>query len=230
LAGHIASSKNQNWCTTLDIVERVKRVFGGTIGLDPCSNEQSIVGATVEYRLPEHDGLVEPWTAKSIYANMPFGRSYMHEPCKTLCIVRHKGRKRVPEFVCPRCEKVLTRKQVRGDAIGKWVARCWHAWMEGAEVIALMPAAVSTKHVQRYVFREAAAICYPDHRIKFGGSPSEGNPNTAPMDIILPYWGMNAAKFEQEFESLGHIDRLDVQRHARIEYDSEAAQIRGEAA
>jgi len=53
--------------------KRVKKVFGGRIDLDPCSSEYSIVRATVEYRLPERDGLKESWNYPTIYVNPPYG-------------------------------------------------------------------------------------------------------------------------------------------------------------
>jgi hypothetical protein len=51
----------------------VRRVFGGIIHLDPCSNEHSLVNAEVNYLLPEHDGLVESWDYPTIYVNPPYG-------------------------------------------------------------------------------------------------------------------------------------------------------------
>ncbi|MCU0339443.1 MAG: phage N-6-adenine-methyltransferase [Spirosomaceae bacterium] len=48
-------------------------VFGGTIELDPCSNEYSVVKANTEYRLPQHDGLKERWNYPTIYVNPPYG-------------------------------------------------------------------------------------------------------------------------------------------------------------
>jgi hypothetical protein len=107
----------------------------------------------------------------------------MHEACKAICIVRHRKvkKKKIAEYVCPRCEKVLSRKEVRGDAIGQWVKRCAHAYEDSggdAQIIALLPAAVSTKHFQAYVFEKADAICYPKGRLKFGGNPAEGSSAT----------------------------------------------------
>jgi len=66
-------SDTKHWCTPPAIVESVRRVFGGTIHLDPCSNEHSLVGAAVNYLLPEHDGLVESWDYPTIYVNPPYG-------------------------------------------------------------------------------------------------------------------------------------------------------------
>jgi hypothetical protein len=54
-------------------VDAVRRVFGGKIALDPCSNQWSIVTAETEYFLPEHDGLRESWNFPTIYVNPPYG-------------------------------------------------------------------------------------------------------------------------------------------------------------
>lgn len=67
------SSSNQSWGTPPLYVAAVRRVFGGTIDLDPCSNEFSVVGASMEYKLPEGDGLRLPWDAPHIFVNPPYG-------------------------------------------------------------------------------------------------------------------------------------------------------------
>ena len=71
---HPPKPRRDDWCTPPEIVERVRRVFGGSIGLDPCSNANSVVHAEEEYRLPEHDGLHESWNWRTIYVNPPYGR------------------------------------------------------------------------------------------------------------------------------------------------------------
>ncbi|MCY4173728.1 MAG: DNA N-6-adenine-methyltransferase [Cyanobacteria bacterium MAG CAR3_bin_5] len=65
---------SQHWGTPPKYVNLIRDFFGGTIGLDPCSNQYSIVNATVEYRLPHSDGLVDPWNASTIFVNPPYGR------------------------------------------------------------------------------------------------------------------------------------------------------------
>lgn len=70
---HPKKARRDSWCTPEKILIPVRKVFRGRIGLDPCSNAESIVNARVEYRLPEHDGLVLPWTARTIFVNPPFG-------------------------------------------------------------------------------------------------------------------------------------------------------------
>ena len=42
--------------------------------LDPCSNRHSTVRATVEYSLPEIDGLSASWNYPTIFVNPPYGR------------------------------------------------------------------------------------------------------------------------------------------------------------
>lgn len=72
-AGRSVNSQSQSWGTPKKYVDAVKRFFGGTIALDPCSNEFSIVHAQTEYMLPEHDGLKESWDFSTIYVNPPYG-------------------------------------------------------------------------------------------------------------------------------------------------------------
>ncbi len=66
----------KHWGTPHKYVEAVKDVFGGTIHLDPCSNEWSVVKARVEWSLPENDGLHKKWDFPTIYVNPPYGADY----------------------------------------------------------------------------------------------------------------------------------------------------------
>ena len=72
-AGRTVHSLSLEWGTPRKYVDAVRRVFEGQIDLDPCSNVHSIVGAAVEYCLPEKDGLVESWNYPRIYVNPPYG-------------------------------------------------------------------------------------------------------------------------------------------------------------
>ncbi len=63
-AGRKINSDSQDWGTPKKYVEVVTRFFGGEIALDPCSNTYSIVYATIEYMLPEHNGLKESWDSQ----------------------------------------------------------------------------------------------------------------------------------------------------------------------
>lgn len=72
-AGRTINTLSQHWGTPEKYIEAVKRVFGGVIELDPCSNEYSLVEASVEYSLPIHDGLKESWDFRTIFVNPPYG-------------------------------------------------------------------------------------------------------------------------------------------------------------
>ena len=72
-AGRNVNTKSKDWCTPKKYVDAVKKVFGGSIHLDPASNEYSIVKAMVEYSLPHKDGLKESWNYQTIYLNPPYG-------------------------------------------------------------------------------------------------------------------------------------------------------------
>ncbi len=72
-AGRTVIGQSRDWGTPEKYVAAVRRVFGGEIDLDPCSNRFSIVHAKVEYQLPDHDGLRAPWDFTRIYVNPPYG-------------------------------------------------------------------------------------------------------------------------------------------------------------
>lgn len=72
-AGRTVNSQSLNWCTPPKYVDAVRKVLGGYIALDPCSNKWSIVKGDTEYSLPNHDGLRETWDFPTIYVNPPYG-------------------------------------------------------------------------------------------------------------------------------------------------------------
>ncbi len=76
-AGRTVHSQSIHWCTPDRYVSAVREVFGGTICLDPCSNQWSIVKAKKEFSLPENDGLSKKWNYKTIYVNPPYGSNRM---------------------------------------------------------------------------------------------------------------------------------------------------------
>lgn len=228
MAGHIATAKSQNWTTDADTVARIKRVFGGRIDLDPCSNSESVVGALRNYSLPDKNGLKEPWDAEYTYFNPPFGRAYIHGSCNSLCIKievenRGKGKKKKRTvYTCTRCQLVLEREHVEGSSITDWLQRGAQTSREDYSrgVIGLIPAAVSTRHFHKYVWEAADAVCFPKGRLKFDGLPAEDarendNGGSAPMDTVLAYWGQDADAFENVFNEIGYVDRLDLQRLAK---------------
>lgn len=72
-AGRTVNAKSVDWCTPPKYVNAVRKALGGSIELDPCSNQWSIVDATTEYALPDRDGLVENWNFRTIFVNPPYG-------------------------------------------------------------------------------------------------------------------------------------------------------------
>ncbi|MDE6716938.1 MAG: hypothetical protein K2J70_01990 [Muribaculaceae bacterium] len=72
-AGRKVNTFSQSWCTPPKYVNAIKDFWGGEIQLDPCSNDYSMVGATMEYKLPETDGLQMEWRYRTIYVNPPYG-------------------------------------------------------------------------------------------------------------------------------------------------------------
>lgn len=71
-AGRRNTGTKKDWGTPPKYVEAVRRVFGGGIGLDPCSSRHSIVDAGRSIMPPE-DGLKDAWDEGTIYVNPPYG-------------------------------------------------------------------------------------------------------------------------------------------------------------
>ena len=72
-AGRTVNSQSQSWGTPMKYVRAIKLFFNGSISLDPCSNEYSIVQAETEFMLPHNDGLTEDWNFPTIYMNPTYG-------------------------------------------------------------------------------------------------------------------------------------------------------------
>ena len=72
-AGRKVNTKSVHWCTPPKFVEPITNFYGGSIDLDPCSNDQSRVNARVNLK---EGGLEHDWSNyQSIYANPPYGRN-----------------------------------------------------------------------------------------------------------------------------------------------------------
>jgi hypothetical protein len=68
-----SESLSNHWCTPPKYVSAVCEFFCGAIDLDPCSSPHSIVGARVEFQLPQTDGLATSWDYKTVFVNPPYG-------------------------------------------------------------------------------------------------------------------------------------------------------------
>ncbi len=178
-AGRTVNAKNVDWCTPPKYVAAVRQVFGRQISLDPCSNEWSIVGAEIEYSLPERDGLLESWDYPTVYVNPPYGAD-----------------------------------RERRTTIKHWLSRCAFAHQQyGAQVMALVPVATNTGHWKKYVWTQAAAICFLyDTRLRFlvqGEDTGKG----APMSCAMVYWNGDIDGFSDVFSEFGAVvDIRSLQR------------------
>jgi hypothetical protein len=56
------------------VLEAVRSAFGGSIGLDPCTEADNPTGAKRFYALPTN-GMAESWEAASIFCNPPYGEA-----------------------------------------------------------------------------------------------------------------------------------------------------------
>lgn len=66
------TSNSEHWCTPPELIAILKGL--SDIGLDPCSNDSSIVGAKTEFSRKE-DGLSRSWVGHGlVYVNPPYGR------------------------------------------------------------------------------------------------------------------------------------------------------------
>lgn len=176
-AGRKVHSASQHWCTPPKYVVAVTAVLG-KIGLDPCSNEQSVVCAEQTYSLPQ-DGLVMPWRARTIFVNPPYGKDTEHN--------KNLG---------------------RPATIADWLRRCACAAQSGSEVISLIPVAPNTRHWKESIWPSASAIAFLyDTRLRFLVNGSTDNKG-APMACCVVYWGHNAARFDYVFKEHGKVVHL----------------------
>lgn len=72
-AGRSVNSQSQEWCTPKKYADLIDKFFNGSLELDPCSNENSIIKSKIKFCLPYKDGLHEEWKYKSIFVNPPYG-------------------------------------------------------------------------------------------------------------------------------------------------------------
>jgi hypothetical protein len=74
VAGRSNSDNNKHWNTPPSYAKLVEDFFG-TIDLDPCSNEFSLVKSKSAIMLPD-DGLSLNWTKGNVFVNPPYGKDY----------------------------------------------------------------------------------------------------------------------------------------------------------
>jgi hypothetical protein len=109
----------------------------------------------------------------------------------------------------------------RGTSIKNWLHHCAMAHEQfGAEVLALVPVATNTGHWKKYVFGQAAAVCFLyDTRLKFLVNGQNGGKG-APMSCAMIYWGRNFERFFSKFSKFGAVVDLNGLKNAAIGHAS----------
>lgn len=64
----------QAWLTPAYVLDPVRQLFGGKIGLDPCTEADNPTGAERFYTLPA-DGCSLPWDSPTVFCNPPYGEA-----------------------------------------------------------------------------------------------------------------------------------------------------------
>lgn len=105
-----------------------------------------------------------------------------------------------------------------GTSIKDWLCKCAVASREyRSEVLALVPVATNTGHWKKYIFGEAAAICFLfDTRLKFLVNGQNGGMG-APMSCAMIYWGKNFERFADIFGGVGAV--VDVRNLQQKNHD-----------
>lgn len=151
----LMSSKSGDWKTPEVIVNAVTQCYGGSIDLDPCSGEGSIVNATENWQII--DGLDNPWHG-TVYCNPPYGRE-----------IWRWVQKAVVEYECGNASEVILLVPARTDthwwsmlAAYPWCGIRGRLTFVGAENPAPFPSAVyhlGRRHGTFYdVFSELGTI------------------------------------------------------------------------
>jgi hypothetical protein len=165
------------WNTPQVVIDALLRGWG-SIALDPCSNEASIVPASLRLMLPTperaarpaargvrlEDGLAFDWDAvgpRLVYVNPPFG--------------------------------------LKGDAGAlPWLVKA--AAAQVAEVVLLLPARTDTAAFHEHVFGRCDALCFWRGRLHFSGTR-----DPAPFPSVFLYWGSSPEKFNAAFAPHGKV-------------------------
>ena len=109
----------------------------------------------------------------------------------------------------------------RRTTIKHWLGQCALAHrVYGSEVIALVPVATNTGHWKKYVWGQAAAICFLyDTRLRFlveGKDVGKG----APMSCSMIYWGKDINAFADVFGEFGAVvDIRPLRQHQTRQQD-----------
>lgn len=173
------TSESAEHNTPEDIIEAIRDVFGGTIGLDPATNEAAQAYIQAEtYRTAAMHGntLAMPWKCRSLWLNPPF----------TIPTGRYNAKG----------------KEIRERVIGLWVER-WLQAIEEREADAaalLVPARTDTEWFEPLF---GLPMCFTSGRLRFSGAD-----NGAPFPTVIVYAGGNRDRFFERFETFGNVGKF----------------------
>jgi len=181
VGGALFTSEHDDWNSPEEVLAPARAFNMGPIGLDPCSNADSIVHATVEYRLDRgQDGLRLPWNAMGlVWMNPPYGEAigaFMRKASLWgMCGVE------IIALVPNRSDTAWYQ-----DNIGGVVAKCeWRGRL-------VHPRGRADKR-QKSLFATA--------------EPPAAESGTAPFPSVLLYWGHRPMRFATFFAPFGKVWR-----------------------
>lgn len=107
--------------------------------------------------------------------------------------------------------------KTRRTSIRHWFYKCAEANHKfDSEVLALVPVATNTGHWKKFVFGQAAAVCFLyDTRLKFLVNGRDGGKG-APMSCAIVYWGKRYETFFSSFRPFGAVIDLRPQKDVKF--------------
>jgi hypothetical protein len=197
----ITSSDRTDWCTPASILERVRTVFGGAIGLDPCSHPADLVQADHVYQLPEEARALMHTIAAAKKAK---DSAAMKEYQKILDEKLQGAWREQNGLLQPwRGFGGVFVNPPFSNETPKWARKIRDEFaQEGQdsndELIALLPARVDANWFQELVIPHAAALVFWKGRLTF-----EGAKNQAPFPTVFAYYGEDDRRFYAVFGPKG---------------------------
>ncbi len=177
-ASALYTSESQTWNTPASVLERVRMI--APIALDPCSNEDSIVGAAEEWRIERgEDGLARTWDQ--------FGLNYCNPPYEDLL---SWGRK-------------LAREAARGCEIIALIPARPDTVAFQDHILATCTAVCFWRGRMKYGAGRARTAQIS--LLSAIDAPLEEGENCAPFPSCVPYWGTRPRRFVRAFESAGWV-------------------------
>jgi hypothetical protein len=105
----------QRMLTPPYVLEPIRALFGGSIGLDPCTEPDNPTGALAFYA-PPVDGCALPWDADTVFCNPPYGeaRERWVERCvdegsrrKVVLLIPASTETRIVQMALAACQSVV---------------------------------------------------------------------------------------------------------------------------